>query len=151
MERVILFEDVKQFFLEYPDEFTDSSVIFQDGLDDDYDADPGYWVGEANDSVLADIQKFPGIKINSDSIEVDSVSVFTGKWMDHVDSITSKIAQAYDAYDDPDNTVWEDYGLGGDDDVDYNGGYLDMFAGLITQYVMCQEYNWKELTGLREV
>lgn len=159
-KRFIKFSDVKGFFLKNPDEFTDSDVIPQNTLTDDMDADPEYWLSEARDQVVTDITDYPGVslvKVDRESgIEISPVSVYKGDWLDHVSEITHAINGAYEGLDSEEqnykgsgNDAWEYYGLGGDDDVDYNGSYLDMFAGLITQYVKCKEFSWDELKEVR--
>lgn len=141
----IRFAKVNQFFKENPDEFTDSMVIPQDEILTEWDTDPAYWVGEANDTVLSEILNFGDITPVHDEnnrligLKIPVEIIWDESWFNHAQEITNSIMDAYDG-DDPDG-IWQKYGLGGDDDVDYNGSYLDMFVGLIQQYVFCYRCN----------
>lgn len=78
-----------------------------------------YYLSEMAEKVEAEIRSY-GFNFDQKAMTVtfDDADV-----LDKIDQLTNKITEAYEG-DDADN-VWASYGLGGDDDVDYNGGYID--------------------------
>lgn len=55
--------------------------------------------------------------------------------------LTDKIAEEYDDIELHGDKLptWHEYGLGGDDDVDYNSGYIGIAMGVLEEYVKTTE------------
>lgn len=49
------------------------------------------------------------------------------------DVISERAQAIIDEYEGAPGTLWEDFGLSGDDDVDYNGGYILIFLETIRE------------------
>ena len=135
--KTLYFNDVKDFFVKYPHlipEVIDAEVI---EWDDPYELDPTYWFGECRKLVRDHILTFPGwkriVQPETDTLigfELDPEKLQA--WSNRVSAFEESILHEYD-YGGP-TPLWDLYNLRGDDDVDYNGGYLGTGVYLILTY-----------------
>jgi len=131
----VLFKDVIDYFKENPRVFELSSMIPDVGIL--ASRDPREWILDADQGCL-DFLFSEYVKINDtgDGVIVEKPE-FISVWCGRSDDLTAWVCRSYDEECHPwEENAWDHFGLSGDDAVDYNGGYLDMFVGLIATYVV---------------
>lgn len=96
-------------------------------LDED-DPDPTYFLSEASEEFTAFLRDHE-LYLDGETIHFDP-SQFT-----RIEQECNAIVDEYDSDRVIDGSLWNAYGLQGDDDVDYNGGYILIFIDLLKDYV----------------
>lgn len=87
-----------------------------------------YWMAERNYNMECWMETV-GLWIDHDAREIH----YDPKYFPQIHAMTKRIFDEYEsgAMDDDENSIWNEFGLRGDDDVDYNGGYIENFLTLL--------------------
>lgn len=108
-----------------PQQQLESGVVYEPH--DDSSA-ISYYASEANRNVRA----FLAIECGFVFDEHDGIVLMNENSLFNAMRVTALVSHDYE-YDPPDVLdVWKSFDLGGDDDVDYNGSYIDILIDLIS-------------------
>lgn len=111
-----------------PEDFGHSPIDLECDPDDSWLAKVRYFFGEARDTTFAELCN-RGLRIDP---VAETVTVLHADAMTNAFRLCNEIGAEYDAtLDEVPTNWWETLGLGGDDDVDYNDGYLTANFNLI--------------------
>lgn len=100
------------------------------GPDIEEDEDPVdyllYYLSEASDA-MTDWLKERGLFTSLDPSGAKCLHFDRSRF----DEISKMAGSIIDEYDSVNGDPWEEFGLSGDDDVDYNGGYILIVVGVL--------------------
>lgn len=99
----------------------DYALMVAEMVDDDDGIASAYYLSEMNDLTR---EALAGRGMTWDD---DGVTYWN---LDAVDEYAANVVRVYDEGDDD---AWEDLGCLGDDDVDYNGGYISTFTEILRE------------------
>lgn len=92
------------------------------------DPDPTYFLSEASQEFSLFLREH-GLYVEGDHVNYEPSQ------REEIERECNAVIEEYDNDRVVDGTVWEAYGLQGDDDVDYNGGYILTFLELVEDYL----------------
>lgn len=95
-------------------------------IDEEHDS-AAYYLSEASPQFTA-MMLTHGLYIDGDTLEVQE---------DQLEYIEDEALRVIASFDNGGQTsrAWEEYGLSGDNDVDYNGGYILIFIEALRAYI----------------